>query len=294
MADATVLCVDDDDESALSDVADAVATAGYTVETATTLSAARARFADIDAVVTAARLPDGTGLELVRALREARPGAAAVLFTACDVEDLPTEDADGHAAEYVLRDAPDAYDRLVERLSFSIEQRTQRTYPLPADESARVDAVATYESVLDDAAPALSRLADLATALFDLPMAGVGLVAEHEQRFAACVGTDFGTVAREDTLCTYAMLDPEVTVIEDAREDPRFADNEALGDVRFYASANLTAPSGHVVGTVCVYDTTPGTFPAADRERLQTLADEAMTHLELRRRLAATEEGDDD
>jgi len=135
----------------------------------------------------------------------------------------------------------------------------------------------------------------LAAALFDLSMAAVGLIDEHEERFLACYGTDLDTLPREDTVCTYAMLEDEVTVVEDTRDDPRFADNPNLAafDIRFYASANVRTPDGKVIGSFCAFDDAPRTFDAAAREHLRLFADEAMEQLELRRRLHEADSGTD-
>lgn len=84
------------------------------------------------------------------------------------------------------------------------------------------------------------------------------------------------------------MLENDVTVIEDVREDTRFEANEGLraAGIVFYASASLVTPDGRTIGTFCVYDGEPRSFDDRDRELLGLLADEAMEQLELRRERA--------
>lgn len=142
----------------------------------------------------------------------------------------------------------------------------------------------------------LDRLTELATALFDIDAAAVGLIHEHSERFLSCSGISLDPMDREDTVCTYAILDDEVTVIEDLQDDPRFSDNEGLetAGVRFYASAPIGTPDGQAIGTFCVYQDEPRTFSESDREQLSLLADEAMEQLVLRRRLREASEGEAD
>ena len=77
-------------------------------------------------------------------------------------------------------------------------------------------------------------------------------------------------------------------MVPDARQDPRFADNRwvtgELGRIRFYAASPLRAPGGHLVGTICVFDTEPRTLDAGQRSALHTLAVGVIDVLELRRR----------
>lgn len=290
--DATVLCVDAD-ESARRATRETLREAGLSVETAATLAAAtdaiEARA--FDCVVSAHDLPDGTGLDLLDRLRDVRPDAAFVLFTAAEPDELDTERVEDDVGEYVRRDLPGAHEALAELVAGTVERRGQTAYPLPDDENERLAALDRYTDEPGALDEALDRLATLAAATLDVPMAGVGVVGEHEQQFLACHGVDLGTIPREETVCTYAMLDDEVTVVEDVRDDPRFAENEGLHehDIRMYASANVTTPEGAVVGTFCVYDDAPRELDAEERELLALFAAEAAEQFDLRRRLREAE-----
>ncbi|HEX8375756.1 MAG TPA: EAL domain-containing protein, partial [Geminicoccaceae bacterium] len=64
--------------------------------------------------------------------------------------------------------------------------------------------------------------------------------------------------------------------------------------IRFYAGAPLRTPRGHVVGTLCVFDTVPRPFGLSDHDR-RTLADLAalvVDELELRRTARALRESE--
>lgn len=284
-----ILCVDPD-ERARTATADAFSDAGFETRTASSSATARQALDETDvlnALVTEYELSDGTGLELVRDARELSPDTTCVLFTAVELDDIDTSEFGGVVAEYVSKDDPDARAEVVARVEQSIALQTQTAYPLPENEAARVAALERYAADPEALGASIDRLAEVATALFGVDSAAVGLIDAHEQRFLACHGISFDPVDREDTVCTYAILDDGVIVYEDTQDDPRFSGNEGLAaaNIRFYASASLTTPEGHHIGTFCVYDDTPRTFSAQDRHHLQLLADEAMEQLELRRRL---------
>ncbi|MDF2979873.1 MAG: cph1 3 [Actinomycetospora sp.] len=73
----------------------------------------------------------------------------------------------------------------------------------------------------------------------------------------------------------------------DARADPRFAANPCvtgrLASVRFFAASQLRAPSGAVLGTLCVFDETARELTTEQRQALDLLARQAVGALELRR-----------
>ncbi|SDZ94490.1 GAF domain-containing protein [Haloplanus vescus] len=288
-----ILCVDPDERARTATV-DAFDEAGFETRAASSSATAR-RVLDetdtVDALVTEYELPDGTGLELVRDARELSPDTACVLFTAVGLDDIDTSEFGGVVAEFVSKDDPDARAEVVARVEQSVALQTQTAYPLPEDEGARVAALERYAANPAELGDSIDRLAELATALFDVDSSAIGLIDAHEQRFLACHGISFDPVDREDTVCTYAILDDDVTVFEDTQDDPRFSGNEGLAaaNIRFYASASLTTPDGHHIGTFCVYDDTPRTFSERDRHHLQLLADEAMEQLELRRQLKGGE-----
>lgn len=286
-----LLCVDPD-QAARARTRECLEAAGHSVETAGSVSEARDRLATADrvvALVTEYDLPDGTGLEVVAALRETVPDAVAVLYTETAFADVATDGVEGVVPEYVRKDDPDAEALLVDRLEQGLALRSQTAYPLPADEEARLDALAEYATDSAELGAALDRLTELGAALFGVDAATVGLIDEHEERFLSCHGVNVGPLPREDTICTYAILDRDVTVIEDVTEDPRFADNERLSEagIRFYAGAPVETPEGRTIATFCLYDHEPRSFGERDRELLGLFAAEVGDQLELRRRLAA-------
>lgn len=283
-----ILCVDPD-SSARERTAEALAAAGFETLTAATRAEAREALDDatVECLVTEQDLPDGTGLELAGEARETHPDVVCVLFTAIPLDDIDTAAFGETVAEYLPKNNPNAHEELAALVEHSLAFRSQTAYPLPENEDARLAALERYADNPAVLGSSLDRLTELATELFGLNAAAVGLIDVHEQRFLACHGVAFEPIDREETVCTYALLDEDVTVIEDVNDDPRFEDHEGLAaaDIRFYASAPLVTPDGQAIGTFCVYDDRPRSFSSRDRELLQMLADEAMDQLRLRRRL---------
>jgi CheY-like chemotaxis protein len=290
-----ILCVDQSEAD--REATRAALDSTYEVETTASLSDARSVLTErpVECLVTEYDLPDGTGLELIRAARNDAPDAACILFTDTPLDDIDTAAFGDVVAEYLSKDDPDAREGLAELVEHALLFRNQTAYPLPDDEDARVAALERYATDPESLGDSLDRLTELATALFDLDAAAIGLIDAHEQRFLSCFGISFGPVEREETVCTYALLEEGVTVIEDTSDDPRFEDNEGLqsADIRFYASAPVTTPEGHAIGTFCVYDDEPRSLSERDRELLSLLADEVMEQLTLRRRLRERGGGND-
>jgi len=290
---ATILCVDGDAERRAG-TADVLSSAGpdgaRVVETAGVESARETvESTAVDCAVTEYDLPDGTGMDVASAVRTHRPDAACVLYTGTPHEDVATADVEEVVVEFVPRGRPTSEAELATLVESLLRMRTHTAYPVPADESDRVAAVEAYRPAAEAASEALDRLTDVAAAHFGTPLTYVALMLEHEQVMLETVGEGPPVLPREDTVCTYAMLEDGVVVVEDLAADPLFAANEALAEagLRFYAGTELVSPDGHVLGTFCVMDDEPRSFSASGRSVLAALGEEAMDQLELRRRLAA-------
>ncbi len=287
--DLTVLCVDPEPTTAaaLSEQA------GFEVYEADSIDAAveTAPTGDIDCVVAEYELSDGTGFELFESVREQSPNAACILYTDSDRSELETAAVQETVAEFFPKDTIDD-DRLAAMVRDAVVNRTQVGFPLPENEDERLDALAEYDVGAFDAQETFDRLSELVATQFDIAVAFVGLVHEVEERFIACHGADWESLPREDSICTYAVLDDDVTVIENVQDDPRFEHNETLRqlDIRSYAGANITAPDGTVIGELCLIHDEPRSYTTAERRTLQLFADEVSEQLTLRRKLAEREE----
>lgn len=129
-------------------------------------------------------------------------------------------------------------------------------------------------------------LLELAAQLCHVPTVTVNLHTEAEEHVLAAVGADLGAFPLFHSLSGAVMNDDEpLVVVEDARLDPRVADNAwvtgELGDVRFFACHELVSPIGGRLGTLCVIDTAPRVLDEAQRAVLATLSDRVVGVFEL-------------
>lgn len=161
---------------------------------------------------------------------------------------------------------------------------------LRTDEKARVDALNRY-SILDTSP---EQIYDDVTALASLvcgtPISLVSLVDADRQWFKAAVGLEVRETPRAQSFCAHTIGTATTLIVTDAQQDPRFMDNPAVvGDpgIRFYAGAPIVEPSGHVLGTVCVVDTTPRSLSPIQVAALEALARHVMALMEMRRTLEA-------
>ncbi|WP_208278068.1 GAF domain-containing protein [Massilia oculi] len=160
----------------------------------------------------------------------------------------------------------------------------------PDNEAARLAAL--YELLILDTPPEerFDKIARFAADEFDMPIVLVTLVDAERQWFKARVGTQVCETGRDVSFCAHAILHDEIMVVEDALQDPRFADNPLVTGaphIRFYAGAPLALPSGLRLGTLCLIDRRPRTLDPLDLGILGTLRDLAVMEL------ARTEENHD-
>lgn len=160
------------------------------------------------------------------------------------------------------------------------------------DEAARLEALHAYE-ILDTPHEAeFDDLVALASRICETPVALVTLLDEDRQWFKAAVGVDIPERPYEESLCSHAILQRGLTEVADLAADPRFADNaivEGEPHLRFYAGVPLESPEGLPIGTFCVIDLKPRVLTDLQRDTLRLLGRQAMTQMELRRRLREQE-----
>lgn len=152
----------------------------------------------------------------------------------------------------------------------------------PANEALRIQALHAL-NVLDSAPEErFDRLTRLAKRLFNVPIALVTLVDKDRQWFKSCVGLDVNETPRDVSFCGHAILQDELLLVPDAKQDRRFHDNPLVtGEpkIRFYAGYPLTVPNGNKMGTLCLIDTKPRELDDEERALLRDLAGMAEQEL---------------
>ncbi len=157
----------------------------------------------------------------------------------------------------------------------------------PANETQRLNALNALQIMDTGPDQRFQSFVRLAADMFGVPIALVTLIDAERQWFKAAHGTDMRQTELSAAFCGHAILDPDnVMVVENAIEDPRFADNRlVLGDphIRFYAGAVVRSPGGEPMGTLCLIDHKPRSLDPLARARLAELAGGVSAMLELHR-----------
>lgn len=241
---------------------------------------------DPDCLVTEFDLGEVTGTALVERVRERRPGLGCIIFTDAPAETVAGRE-DDVLVEYLSKNGPDATERLCHLVRNVVVNRFHVGYPVPADEDERLAAVREYDVASLSTVETFDRLTRLIANHFDIAVAFVGLLDAEDEQFIACHGADWDNLSREDSVCTYAILDDDLTVIPDVGADPRFEANDTLRElgVRSYAGANITSGNGHTVGQLCLIHDEPRTYSDRELADLRLFADEVSEQLKLRRQL---------
>ncbi len=162
----------------------------------------------------------------------------------------------------------------------------RRSFPVPADEEQRLEELRRYR-VLDTAPDeTIDNLTRLAQSALEVPIALVSLVDENRQWFKSRQGLVPEETPRDEAFCAHTICGNDIMVVSDALEDARFCDNPLVREnpnIRFYAGAPLTTPSGHNLGTLCVIDTKPRNLSEQQRKTLEGLAELVMREMDKRR-----------
>jgi GAF domain-containing protein len=155
-----------------------------------------------------------------------------------------------------------------------------------AHEQARLDAVRRYNLVDQPVEDAYDRIAFVAGAIFDTPIATVSLVEQDRVWLAACQGlSGVREVGKEPGLCASVIAQDDVWVINNAAIDPRTLEHPLVrGELglRFYAAAPIRTHDGYRLGTVNVIDNRPREVTQRQLTALEHLAAMVSDELELR------------
>ncbi len=154
-------------------------------------------------------------------------------------------------------------------------------------DSGRLAAVRRVREVTDAQREALDRLAGLAAAALEAPIALVNLLGTESRYSAGAFGLD-GVAGHESpidrALCPLVTASDEPLLIGEVSADPRFSHNPACAELGLvaYAGTPVRAAGGRFVGTLCVVDKVSRRWTDRDRYILEGLARSVTTELTLR------------
>jgi GAF domain-containing protein len=153
------------------------------------------------------------------------------------------------------------------------------------DEPDRLEAVRRYQ-LHDQPVEPYERIAAVAGALFDTPIATISMVEKDRIWIAACQGLHgVREIGKERGLCASVILRDGAYVVNNAAVDPRTRDHPLVrGDLglRFYAAAPIRTYDGYRLGTVNVIDSRPRETTDRQLKALEHLAELVADELELR------------
>jgi len=157
----------------------------------------------------------------------------------------------------------------------------------PANEQQRLATLRGYEILDTEPEAAFDDLTLLASYVCQTPVALISLVDADRQWFKSKIGVSLTETSRDIAFCASAILQPDVFIVPDTRQDERFAQNPLVVSepkVRFYAGATLMT-DGNALGTLCVVDRVPRELSTEQLEALRALSRQVLAQLELRRNL---------
>ncbi len=154
-----------------------------------------------------------------------------------------------------------------------------------AKEIARLETLKKMEILDTPADGSFNKITELASQIFNVPIALISLVDSDRIWFKSHFGLEINQIEKNPGLCSSAILSDEVYLVEDARNDPRCLANPLVaGDfgLQFYAAAPLQTKEGYNLGTICIIDKRQRFINSDQQQMLKQLASIVMDELELR------------
>ncbi|KAG9410500.1 hypothetical protein AC1031_018541 [Aphanomyces cochlioides] len=156
--------------------------------------------------------------------------------------------------------------------------------PVLPDEVERLAVLRSFDILDTPTEDVFDIICDLASNALKCPIAVVSLIDEDRQWFKASVGLAQTEIPRNVSFCAHTIRSKEPMVVLDTLLDKRFMKNPLVtgaAGIRFYAGSPICTPSGHVIGTVFVFDNQPR--QSCDLATLEKLSNVAMKNLEDRK-----------
>lgn len=156
---------------------------------------------------------------------------------------------------------------------------------IPENEADRIQKLHDYQILDIETEGPFKHIAALTAHIFKVPIALVSFVDSDRVFFKGNTGMEETTeIDRDISLCSLSILRPEVTVFEDALQEPCLLANPLVAGefgLRFYAAVPITTYDGYNLGSVCIVDKAPRHFTDDDRTTLEYMAKLVMDELDL-------------
>ena len=160
-------------------------------------------------------------------------------------------------------------------------------------EQSRVEALRQYGILDTPTENEFDNITRLASLICNVPIALITLVDEDRLFFKSIVGVETVPIPKDISFGGETIRANGVLEVPNTLEDERFKLHPAVigpPHVRFYAGAPLQDEDGFNLGALCVFDTKPNKLSPDQKEGLQILAREIITHMTLRKKTAELED----
>jgi len=155
-------------------------------------------------------------------------------------------------------------------------------------EESRLAALKSYNILDTGEEKDFDDLTVLASAICQTPIALISLIDDKRQWFKSRMGIAQRETPIELSICATAIAsDLDIMIVEDARQDERFAKNPLVtGDTRmtFYAGVPLVNDDGFALGSLCVIDQHKKQLTDEQTAALKIIARQVVDKLELRKK----------
>lgn len=156
--------------------------------------------------------------------------------------------------------------------------------PVGTDEQQRLAALDAYQVFGSAPELAYDQITALLTTICQTHSGSLTFVGAEQNWFKSTVNFEQHCGERASSFCGHALYETDVLVVEDAQQDPRFADNPHVQQgLRFYAGAPIYSQDGYPIGVLCAFDHQPKVLSAEQRQAVKVLASQVMAQMELRR-----------
>jgi len=155
-----------------------------------------------------------------------------------------------------------------------------------SEENRRVAALRAYDILDTPREEEFDEVVRVVSAICGTPISVINLIDSSRQWFKAEIGLGVRETPLPASICAHAILQPDLFIVPDTLQDPRFADNPLVTGaphLRFYAGAPLESPEGLPLGTICVLDYQPRELDEKQKALLRLTARQIMKMMELRR-----------
>lgn len=157
--------------------------------------------------------------------------------------------------------------------------------PLPDNEHLRLETLRALEMLDTPPEQDFDDLVRLAVHLCGKQACVISLIDRERQWFKARAGISLSETPRSNAICAYTILGKDLLEIPDTLADERFRTHPAVATeegVRFYAGVPLLLHNRYAIGTLCVFDSSPGQLDEHQKEALHILARQTCRLFELK------------